>query len=141
MPSDDIALLSMLKSRLGYLTQQQRGIAVNVANSDTPAFVPKDLKAFSFTAPGRGIAPGGVLPMASVQTNPVFLQGRSNTAGKAWAAQLAPDSEARLDGNQVVLEEQMIKMGQARGQYEAAINFYEKSINLLQLALKAPGKP
>jgi flagellar basal-body rod protein FlgB len=141
MASDDIALLSMLKSRLGYLTQQQRGIAVNVANSDTPAFVPKDLKAFGYTAPGNGIAPGGALPMAPVQGNPAFLQGRSNTANKVWQAQLAPDSEARLDGNQVVLEEQMIKMSQARGQYAAAINFYEKSISLLQLALKAPGKP
>jgi flagellar basal-body rod protein FlgB len=114
---------------------------VNVANSDTPAFVPQDLKAFGYTAPGRGIAPGGVLPMASVHTNAAFLQGRTNTAGKAWQSQSAPDSEARLDGNQVVLEEQMIKMSQARGQYTAAINFYEKSISLLQLALKPPGKP
>jgi flagellar basal-body rod protein FlgB len=141
MASNEIPLLSMLKSRLGYLSQQQRGIAVNVANSDTPAFVPKDLKTFSYTAPGRGIAPGGMLPMAPVHTDAAFIQGRSNTAAKTWQSQSAPDSEARLDGNQVVLEEQMMKMGQARGQYEAAITFYEKSLNLLQLALKAPGKP
>jgi hypothetical protein len=35
----------------------------------------------------------------------------------------------------------MMKMAQARGDYTAAINFYEKSISLLQLAIKPPGKP
>ena len=141
MASNEIPLLSMLKSRLGYLSQQQRGIAVNVANSDTPAFVPRDLKAFSYTAPGRGITSGGALPMAPVRTDAAFMHVQSSSAGKAWQSQSAPDSEARLDGNQVVLEEQMMKMGQARSQYEAAITFYEKSLGLLQLAIKAPGKP
>lgn len=141
MASDDLPLLSMLKSRLSYLSQQQRGIAVNVANSDTPGFVPHDLKAFGYTAPSRSVVPTGALPMAPVHTNAAFLQGHTNTAAKTWQSQAAPDSEARLDGNQVVVEEQMIKMSQARGEYSAAINFYEKSISLIQLALKAPGKP
>ena len=41
----------------------------------------------------------------------------------------------------MVLEEQMMKMSQTRGDYEAAINFYQKSLSMIQLALKAPGKP
>lgn len=142
MTLDDIPLLSMLKSRLGYVAQQQRGIAVNVANSDTPGFVPSQLNAFKYAAPGKTIAPaGGVLPLAPVQTEAAFLPGHAPASGTAWKSQLAPDSEARLDGNQVVLEEQMMRMSQARGDYDAAINFYEKSISLIQLALKAPGKP
>ena len=56
MALDDIPLMSMLKSRFGYLSQQQRGIAVNVANSDTPGFVPKDLTAFHYSVPGKAIA-------------------------------------------------------------------------------------
>ena len=141
MPIDDIPLFAMLKSRLGYLNQQQRGIAVNVANSDTPGFVPSDLKAFSYSAPGKTIIPGGTLSLAPVQTSAAHLAGKAATTGQVWQAQSAPDSEARLDGNQVVLEEQMMKMGKTRGEYEAAITFYEKSLSLLQLALKAPGKP
>jgi flagellar basal-body rod protein FlgB len=140
MAQSDIPLLSMLQSRFGYLSQQQRGIAVNVANSDTPGFVPTDLKAFSYSLKGVA-APGGKLPMAPVSSQAGFLQGKAQTAAKAWQAQAAPDSEARLDGNQVVLEEQMMKMGKVRGDYDAAINFYEKAIGLIQLSLKAPGKP
>ena len=36
MAFDDIPLLSMLKSRFGYLNQQQRGIAVNVVAPSPP---------------------------------------------------------------------------------------------------------
>ena len=141
MGLDDIPLLSMLKSRFGYLNQAQRGIAINVANSDTPGFVPKQLDAFKYAAPGKTIAPGGALMLARVQTNAAHLPGKAAASGQTWKAQDAPDSEARLDGNQVVLEEQMMKMAQTRGDYETAISFYQKSLSMIQLALKAPGKP
>ena len=142
MASNDIPLLLMLRSRLGYLNQQQRGVAVNIANSDTPGFVPQALKAFSYTAPGRSIVPGGgSLALAPVQTNAAHFPGKGDGAHQTWKSDSSPDSEARLDGNQVVLEEEMMKMSRARSDYTAAINFYEKSISLIQLALKAPGKP
>jgi flagellar basal-body rod protein FlgB len=141
MTPDDIPLLSMLKSRFGYLNQAQRGIAINVANSDTPGFVPKTLDAFSYSAPGKTIIPGGTLALAPVQTNAAHMTGKAAASGQTWKAQDAPDSEARLDGNQVVLEEQMMKMNQTRGDYETAISFYQKSLSMIQMALKAPGKP
>ena len=141
MANSDIPLLAMLKSRLAYVSQQQQGIAVNVANSDTPGFVPTQLNTFKYSVPGKTIAPGGTLSLAPVQTQAAFLPGHTTATNSAWKSQPAPDSEARLDGNRVVLEEQMMKMSQARGDYDAAINFYEKSISLIQLSLKAPGKP
>ena len=51
----------------------------------------------------------------------------------------APDSETTLDGNQVVLEEQMMKMTEARTDYDAAIGFYQKALEMLQMAVKKPG--
>jgi flagellar basal-body rod protein FlgB len=52
---------------------------------------------------------------------------------------LAPDSETTLDGNSVVLEEEMVKMGQARMDYDTAVGFYEQSMTMLQTAAKRPG--
>jgi flagellar basal-body rod protein FlgB len=142
MAIDDIPLLSMLKSRLGYLSQQQRAIAVNVANSDSPGYTPSELKPFSYSVRSAAGATGGVLPLAPVQSGGLSLAGQAvSTSGQTWTTQPAPDSEARMDGNRVVLEEQMMKMSQARGDYETAINIYQKSLSLIQLALKAPGKP
>jgi flagellar basal-body rod protein FlgB len=50
------------------------------------------------------------------------------------------DTETTLDGNSVVLEDQMIKMSEARMQYDAAIGFYQKSMALLRMASRAPGR-
>jgi flagellar basal-body rod protein FlgB len=40
----------------------------------------------------------------------------------------------------VVLEDQMIKMSEARMQYDAAIGFYQKSMALLRMAARPPGR-
>jgi flagellar basal-body rod protein FlgB len=39
-----------------------------------------------------------------------------------------------------VLEDEMIKMSDARMDYDAAVGFYQKSLGLLSLATRAPGK-
>jgi flagellar basal-body rod protein FlgB len=52
----------------------------------------------------------------------------------------AADSETTLDGNGVVLEDQMIKMTETRMQYDAAIGFYQKSMALLRMAARPPGR-
>ena len=49
------------------------------------------------------------------------------------------DTETTLDGNSVVLEEEMMKMTDARMNYDAAISFYQKSLGLLRMATRRPG--
>eukprot|EP01036_Dinobryon_divergens_P000967 gene967-1270_t len=41
----DIPLLSQIKGRMTWLDERQRLIAQNVANSDTPGYVGRDLRA------------------------------------------------------------------------------------------------
>jgi flagellar basal-body rod protein FlgB len=136
MTLDDIPLFSTLKSRLGYLSERQRTISQNVANSDTPGYRPQDLTPFTIkAAPGQGL--GG--PLALTQTSGSHLSGVGGQGGE-WKAQVTPDSETRLDGNQVVLEEEMMKLSDARMSYDTAIGFYEKSMSMIQLALHTPGK-
>ena len=124
MGLDDIPLFSMLKGKLGYVNQRQRLLAENVANADTPGYAPRDLKPFSFEAMLR--------PR-------IGLLSTSGASG-AFKTEAAPDSETRLDGNQVVLEEQMSKMTEARIDYESALDFYQQSLNLITTAARAPGK-
>jgi len=140
MTFDDIPLFSMLKSRLGYLNQRQQLIAQNVANSDTPGYAPQDLSPFqvSLAAAGGGGASGG-MSLAPVTTNPGHM-GAITTHAAAWKPSATADSEVKLDGNKVVLEEEMMKMNDARMNYAATISFYEKSMNMLQLAIRSPGK-
>jgi flagellar basal-body rod protein FlgB len=73
-----------------------------------------------------------------MRTNAAHLPGTERPA-TAWTAQSAPDSETTLDGNSVVLEEQMLKMAEARANYDAAVGFYQKSLGMIRMAARRPG--
>lgn len=135
MSADDPSIFGMLKSRLTYLADRQQVIAQNVANSDTPNFTPKDLKAF--TLPGHGGAAGalGLAPVTPTLTSPMHLTAPTATAASAEPVD-SPDSETTLNGNSVVLEDEMMKMTQARMDYDAAVTFYQQSMQLLTTAAK-----
>jgi flagellar basal-body rod protein FlgB len=137
MDLSQIPLFAMLRGRLSYLSDRQKVIAENVANSDTPGYAPRDLKPFSFQAQMQAQAQGAASSMAVTQPGHMLPpHAKKPGAAKPVATK---DSETTLDGNSVVLEEEMIKMGQARMDYDAAIGFYQKSLNLIRLAARAPG--
>ncbi|MBX3479578.1 MAG: flagellar basal body rod protein FlgB [Caulobacter sp.] len=145
----DIPLFSMLRNRLGYLSERQNVIAENIANADTPGFIARDMKPFSFeeTLRGQGGQMGGsatTLAMSQpVMTQAGHMTGTSRKAGGVQSygkAVKSRDSETTLDGNGVVLEDQMIKMTETRMEYDAAIGFYQKSMALLRMAARPPGR-
>jgi flagellar basal-body rod protein FlgB len=136
MTLDDVPLFATLKSRLSYLADRQQVIAQNVANTDTPGFTPSDLK--PFTLPGQGGAGAGLAPITPTLTSPMHMAG-TQAHRMTNKAVNSPDSETTLDGNSVVLEEEMMRMSQARGDYNTAVAFYQKSIAMIQQAAKRPG--
>jgi flagellar basal-body rod protein FlgB len=129
----DLPLLTQIKGRLTWLDERQRVIAQNVANSDTPGYVAHDLalpKDFASAMTTR--------PVALARTQAGHIAPPSPAA--RYSAVEAPDSETTLDGNSVVVEEQMLKMTESRMAYEAAIGFYQKSMTLLRMAARPPGR-
>ena len=50
------------------------------------------------------------------------------------------DSETTIDGNAVVLEEQMSRSAEARMQFETGVALYQKGLALVRLAIRAPGR-
>ena len=141
MTLDDIPLFSTLKNRLDYLTERQRVISENVANSDTPGFRPHDLQPFTVRQGGPTIgAPMGLSITSAGQIMGHGQGAQGTSAAQQWRPQVSPDSETRLDGNQVVLEEQMMKLTDSRMNYDTAIGFYEKAMNMIQIAIRTPGK-
>ncbi|MDP1629923.1 MAG: flagellar basal body rod protein FlgB [Caulobacter sp.] len=140
MDISGIPLFAMLRERLGYLGERQKVIAQNVANADTPGYAARDLKSFNFSAQVQSQA--GLAMLQPARTTPVHLAGspRRPTSPSGGRPVRTPDSEVTLDGNGVVLEDQMIKMAESRMQYDAAIGFYQKSMALLRMASRPPGR-
>ena len=137
MTLDQIPRFSALKGKLGYDNERQRLLAQNIANADTPDFAPSDLK--NFTVPDALAAPGRAASgVTTMRTNVAHMSGKTVTKS-GWKAISGPDSEVRLDGNQVVLEEQMMKMTEVRLDQDAAIGLYQKSLSMLRLAVRKPG--
>lgn len=133
-----ISLLDALHSRMGWLSGRQKIVAENVANASTPGFKPHDLAAQDFgTLMAGGSSGEGQLGMMVTNAMHIQIQNPAPAGAKEITA---PDSETTMDGNSVVLEEQMLKMAESRQQFEAAVGFYEKSMSLVRMAIRAPGK-
>lgn len=141
MDPGEIPLLAMLKSRLGYLSGRQRAIAENVANANTPGFQARDLKPFSFQVQVQAASSAGGVAAIPAGTMAVTQPGHMQPKGPKPAVKpaKAPDSEKTLDGNGVVLEDEMIKLTDTRMDYDAAINFYQQSMGMLRTAIRRPG--
>lgn len=134
----DLPLLSQIRGRLTWLDERQRLIAQNVANSDTPGYVGRDLKMPTDFAAALGQGAG--LQMAQTRPGHMPVGGPNGAPVARFTSQAAPDSETTLDGNAVVVEEQMLKMAESRMAYDAAIGLYQKSLAMLRLATKPPGR-
>jgi flagellar basal-body rod protein FlgB len=138
----DLTVFSLLKSRMQMLGARQKAIAENVANVSTPGYTPRDVDqgAFSKTldrmARVRSDGPG---PVALVQTQPGhMLPPSAGPPGVTFRP--TPDSETTLDGNSVVVEEQMMKIAETRMEFETMVGLYQKSLGLLRLAARSPSR-
>ena len=134
MAITDLPLLGQIKGRLAWLDERQRVIAENVANADTPGYASRDLsQPADFAA---ALRQGGGLRMT--RTSAMHIAPAGPVAH--FQAKAAPDSETTLDGNSVVVEEQMLKMAESRMAYDAAIGLYQKSMQMLRMAARPPGR-
>ena len=134
MAINDLPLFSQIKGRLTWLDERQRVIAENVANADTPGYVGRDLRQPTDVA--AALREGGGLRMTRTSAMHIAPAGQA----ARFQAKSAPDSETTLDGNSVVVEEQMLKMAESRMAYDAAIGLYQKSMQMLRMAARAPGR-
>ena len=135
MRLDTIPLFDAIRGRLGWLEERQRVIAQNVANADTPGFAARDLRAPDDFAHAMMQQSQGVGMMRTSTAHMAIQPQRAVN----YASMTAPDSETTLDGNSVVVEEQMLRMAESRMAHDAAIGFYQKSLNMLRMAARKPG--
>ncbi len=142
MRPDDVPLLALLRQEMNYSSDRQRVIANNVANANTPGFVAQDLdraefeRSVSEVMSQRRSANG----MRLRTTRDGHIQGPPavETSTRSWSTQDTPDSETTINGNSVVLEEQMVKANETRMRYESALSLYQKSLGLIRTAIRPP---
>jgi flagellar basal-body rod protein FlgB len=127
----------MLRQRLDQLSQRQQLIAENIANASTPGYRPRDVDTAAFERILSSSTNGGGITLARTNAGHMGAGGASN-GGVAVVTR--NDSETTIDGNAVVLEEQMARAAETRMQFETGIALYQKGLELMRMAARAPGR-
>lgn len=134
------SLLTGLTQAMKHLSERQRVKAQNIANSDTPGFKAKELAAPDF---GQLLESGGAgSPRVARPRIPVSSEmARLGARGPADPSVILDRdvSETKPDGNNVTLEDQLLKMGQIQTDFTTLTNLYRKQMALLKTAIGRNG--
>ena len=146
MGIENLALFQAMGRKMSYLSQRQVVLSQNIANADTPDYIPQDVKAPDF----RDLIEekGGRITMRTGRT---FLQQVRATADDpqhmqtTFSDRTIPGANRQKDvyevapsGNSVDLEEQMIKSSDTAIDHGMVANLYRKNVGLLQAAIGQP---
>ncbi len=150
MTTENLTVMRGFTDKIGWLESRQKTLAQNIANADTPGYRPidaaplefKDLVAKSSTSK---------LSLAAGQNGPASgpASPRLNNTDQAHmnlngsASEKEPDTktqrrtyETAPAGNAVVLEEQLLKMGENYADHRLMTNLYQKNVDLIKSSLK-----
>ncbi|MCP5433507.1 MAG: flagellar basal body rod protein FlgB [Alphaproteobacteria bacterium] len=139
MDLSQIPLFRAVKEKMNWLSARQNVLAQNIANADTPHYVPHDVRELDFASMVR--EPGRLAlakPMSSRMTNAEHVPFAETAGVVDFKLEKAPGSEVNPSGNAVVLEEEMMKIADTSSQYQAATAIYAKGLGLIRIALGRP---
>ncbi len=132
MTTQNIGLFKALNAKMHYLDTRQKVLAQNVANADTPGYVPKDLTKVDFGRVLQKVSKDNNVQVDT--TNPMHMPPSDHIDDpKNRAAKLV--YEVAPVGNEVSLEEQMVKSSQNTMDYSLMTTLYQKNVNMIKTAL------
>ena len=137
------SIMTGIEREMRHLAERQRVIAQNIANSETAGYKARDVAAPSFAdlLAQQGVAGGATSvarPRVTLTAGMAALGAHAPRAGGSVV--LDHDvTETKPDGNDVTLEDQLLKMGQVQADFAAMTSLYRKQQALLKTALGRGG--
>lgn len=141
MELTDLPMFGLVRRRLGWLNQRQEVIAQNIANADTPKYASRDLKAFDFREALKRSRPDPVhQPVSLTITDPRHIERQSSAGRGPFKVSIENRPyETAPDGNQVVLEEQMVKMNETQATHNVMTQLYRKHMSFFKTVARGSG--
>ena len=131
MDLHSLPLFAALTKRMDWLGERQKVLANNVANSDTPNFNAKDLKPLTF----RELIRDSENRVSMTATHAAHQAGGPSAEAKVAPQVEDEPYEISPQGNGVSIEEQLMKIGETRMNYELTANLYKKHLDMFRMAL------
>ena len=136
MDLSKLPLFAMASKRMAWLAKRQEVLSQNVANADSPSYVPHDLKAQDFRAMVKKTQTA--IPVSMARTDAGHLAPRHEPA-KFGDGKSKETYEIAPSGNAVVLEEQLMKVSETQTDFRMATSLYHKHIGMIKEALGRRG--
>ena len=130
MDLSKIPLLGMVTKHMDWLNQRQKVLAQNIANADTPDYIPHDLVPLDFADLARQQTRRLKMTVSSKK----HIQDPHEVQGK-YKDKKNKDFTSEPSGNAVVLEEQMMLQSQTQVDYELMTRLYKKHVGMVRTAL------
>lgn len=129
-------ILAGIRERMQNLSERQRVVATNIANSETPGYKAREVSEPNFASLVGG---GGMIAAPRVQlTDRMKSLGAIQPIGTGLI--LDKDiTETKPDGNNVTLEDQLLKMGEIQADFTAMTGLYRKQMSMLKTAVGGRG--
>ncbi len=139
MNFSDITLFNVMRSKLGYLAEKQSVLAQNVANVDTPDYRAKDVKEPDFRKLAQSMtqSPAQKLPMTMTSAKHMTMPAQHSATFEIEDRENT--YEQNPDGNNVVIEEEMMKAAETQTEYVKVLNLYRKTVDMFKTAIGRPG--
>lgn len=125
MKITDVPMFGVMRQRLDWLNQRQQVLTQNIANADTPEYRARDLKKLDFETALRNSRPGQHQVNLKV-TSANHIANRGGASGPFKEVDNRRPYETAPDGNQVVLEEQMVNMDATTTNHNLITQIYRK---------------
>ena len=129
----DLKLFEMLRSKMHWHQTRQRVLAENIANADSPDYNAKDLAPIDFGSILKIDRAGG---LQTRQTNQKHLQGKAIFPDGNLVGKNVDGFEVTPSGNNVNLEEQMMKVTANQMDYQAVASLYSKGLGMIRTAVR-----
>lgn len=125
MDPTDIGLFHLAERRLTWVDRRQRLLAQNVANANTPGWIPRDLAPFET----------GLSSWKLARTAPRHLEPSGHSAGEAV---IRPTAKSP-NGNAISIEAQLAQIADTAGIQELSINLHRRYASMMRTAFGRPG--
>lgn len=134
MDVSNVKLFAMMKKRMAYHNERQSTIAQNIANANTPKYKPQDVKKPDFKAMAN--QESGRVQMQVTQPGHI---GTSSSGTRFATVKQKETFETTPTGNEVVLEEQMMKLSENQMDYQMTTSVYKKMMDIMRIAVGGGG--
>ena len=132
-------LLDAIENRMRWLNKNQELLSQNIANADTPGYVGRRLKGQDFrgllqATGGDGQQIAGPRPVRLAALSAAHIpQGGVGSGG--FDQKDGQTIEETIDGNDVVLEDELMRVGQNQLDYGLMTSLYRKHQDIMRIAL------